>query len=726
MFKLLLILFYSIQLLWATNAYPGIITIQQPDGSLVECYVKGDENANWHEDLDGYSITKNESGIWVYAESVDGNFLVPGDRIFGQDLPPLNIKKHLKPAPVYSYEYGSNINLNALRSDIFQLPVIYFGFFDMPLTFPMSDIDSVFNQEGYECDLSPGSGSFRDFWEEMSYGQFSTNAHIMGEYSTMLPHSFYGSNLQRIRELMRSMIDQAEADGVNWSQFDNDGDGEVDNVAFVHAGQGGEQGDPANIWSRRMTLNNESVTYDGVFINDCIIVPEIQFNGSILDIVAIGVIAHEFGHALGLPDLYDTDYSSRGVGSLALMSYGMWGNDEGICYPSSMSAWSRAEMGWSNVVEISTGQTNIALEQSYTNNTIYRVNNIYDESEYWLIENRQQNGTDVGMPEPGLLFWHIDTEKTNLDGDPNDDEPHYGVGLEQADGLFELENNGYSDRGDPYPGLTENREFSHCSSPQSVSYYYQPSGIAFSNISDADSIMYFDLHFDTTQAGHMHANGSGDANDIGELSISMTNSIEILELSFALDFAPSVLTIQSVDLAGRATADSIVINGNYIELINPSIPSGSGEIIILDIYANTDSEENITVISNDIFASDSLGSLVCIVLHESSYSINLDVSTNYELFLPESFFLQQNFPNPFNPFTTLQYNLPENSMVNVTVYDMLGRHVKTLVNQDQVAGYKSVVWDATNDYGKPVSAGIYLYQIHVDNYIQTKKMVLLK
>ena len=144
------------------------------------------------------------------------------------------------------------------------------------------------------------------------------------------------------------------------------------------------------------------------------------------------------------------------------------------------------------------------------------------------------------------------------------------------------------------------------------------------------------------------------------------------------------------------------------------------------IRDSTDSEENITVISNDIFASDSLGSLVCIVLHESSYSINLDVSTNYELFLPESFFLQQNFPNPFNPFTTLQYNLPENSMVNVTIYDMLGRQVKTLVNQDQVAGYKSVVWDATNDYGKPVSAGIYLYQIHVDNYIQTKKMVLLK
>jgi len=84
------------------------------------------------------------------------------------------------------------------------------------------------------------------------------------------------------------------------------------------------------------------------------------------------------------------------------------------------------------------------------------------------------------------------------------------------------------------------------------------------------------------------------------------------------------------------------------------------------------------------------------------------------------------YPNPFNPVTTLRYDLPENGLVNITVYDMLGREVKTLVNRTQDAGYKSVIWDATNDYGKPVSAGIYLYQIQVGDYMQTKKMVLLK
>ena len=81
---------------------------------------------------------------------------------------------------------------------------------------------------------------------------------------------------------------------------------------------------------------------------------------------------------------------------------------------------------------------------------------------------------------------------------------------------------------------------------------------------------------------------------------------------------------------------------------------------------------------------------------------------------------------PFNPITTLRYDLPENSYVNVTVYDMLGRKVKTLINQTQDAGYRSVIWDATNDYDKPISAGIYLYQIQAGGYTSTKKMVLLK
>ena len=94
--------------------------------------------------------------------------------------------------------------------------------------------------------------------------------------------------------------------------------------------------------------------------------------------------------------------------------------------------------------------------------------------------------------------------------------------------------------------------------------------------------------------------------------------------------------------------------------------------------------------------------------------------------LPYKFALHQNYPNPFNPVTTFRYDLPEDAMANITIYDMMGRQVSTLVNGNQTAGYKSVQWNATNNAGSPVSAGIYLYMIQAGEFRQTKKMVLLK
>ena len=91
-----------------------------------------------------------------------------------------------------------------------------------------------------------------------------------------------------------------------------------------------------------------------------------------------------------------------------------------------------------------------------------------------------------------------------------------------------------------------------------------------------------------------------------------------------------------------------------------------------------------------------------------------------------SFYLIKNYPNPFNPLTTLKYDLPEDSFVQITVYDMLGNVVNNLVNKNQNSGSKSVQWDATNNQGEPVSAGIYLYTIQAGEFVQTKKMVLLK
>jgi len=97
-----------------------------------------------------------------------------------------------------------------------------------------------------------------------------------------------------------------------------------------------------------------------------------------------------------------------------------------------------------------------------------------------------------------------------------------------------------------------------------------------------------------------------------------------------------------------------------------------------------------------------------------------------DISMPMEYALHQNYPNPFNPITTIRYDLPEAGYVNVVIYDMMGHQIKQLISGTEDAGRKSVVWDSTNDYGKPVSAGVYMYRIQTGEYIQTKKMVLLK
>ena len=107
------------------------------------------------------------------------------------------------------------------------------------------------------------------------------------------------------------------------------------------------------------------------------------------------------------------------------------------------------------------------------------------------------------------------------------------------------------------------------------------------------------------------------------------------------------------------------------------------------------------------------------VFYNSTLSVKDDLT-------PLSFRLHQNYPNPFNPITTLRYDLPEDELVNITVYDLLGNLVSNLFNTNQSSGYKSVQWNATNNQGEPVSAGVYLYKIQAGDFIDTKKMILLK
>ena len=102
-------------------------------------------------------------------------------------------------------------------------------------------------------------------------------------------------------------------------------------------------------------------------------------------------------------------------------------------------------------------------------------------------------------------------------------------------------------------------------------------------------------------------------------------------------------------------------------------------------------------------------------------ALGIDANT-----VPIVYALRQNYPNPFNPTTQLRYDLPEASHVRIMIYDLMGREIRTLVDMDQKAGYRSIQWNATNNNGSRVSAGMYLYMIQAGEFRQTKKMILLK
>ena len=279
-------------------------------------------------------------------------------------------------------------------------------------------------------------------------------------------------------------------------------------------------------------------------------------------------------------------------------------------------------MGWVDIVEIEDDQDGISLQQSYSNNDIIRVNHSQVPEEYWLIENRQKIGSDTLMPSAGLAIWHINDDIAQGWG-VNNNEPYYGVGLEQADGMFALENGGPSNGADIYPGITDNREFSHSSNPNTTSLYGVPSMVRIDNISDPGEFMTFDVAYnEIILATASISNGNGYAYNQGSISIGMDNEMDFGQFEFELDFTPSFVDITGVTPTERTSFDSAIVENNSVTLINPTISAGTGEILNLQLFNNVGVETNVVVSYNMCLAYTTDSSEVGItVLDDADYHI---------------------------------------------------------------------------------------------------------
>ena len=147
---------------------------------------------------------------------------------------------------------------------------------------------------------------------------------------------------------------------------------------------------------------------------------------------------------------------------------------------------------------------------------------------------------------------------------------------------------------------------------------------------------------------------------------------------------------------------------------------GEGNIDADPLFCNPDSSDFTLAENSPCVGTGESG------VNMGAFGVGCEALSTDKDVIPLKYLLHQNYPNPFNPVTTLRYDLPEDALVNITIYDMMGRQISTLVSSLQSTGYKSIQWNGTNDAGQPVSAGVYLYKIQAGDYSQTKKMVLLK
>ncbi|HBS85019.1 MAG: hypothetical protein A2W91_07270 [Bacteroidetes bacterium GWF2_38_335] len=481
-------------------ADPHEIRYIQPNGTTITFFQKGDGAVNWCESKEGYAIIKNASGYFEYADNNSNGDLIPSGVLVSSD----NEKKtSVEKAYLTNRNKGipfSSEKIEQLRSDYQpdsksgsakafptsgtrNLLVILIQFPDAAATFPQSNFNNMMNQAGYN-----GTGSFQEYYLETSYGDLTVNSTVVGWYTAANPHDYYGKENDpdgaRKQALAAEAVDAAEAGGVNFSIFDNDGNGYVDGVMVIHQGDGAEQGDLSNIWSHSWGLYGANArNYDGVNIQAYTMNPETSWGA----MGKIGVLCHEFGHNLGLPDWYDTDYAESGgesedLGNWDCMAGGSYNN--GGSSPAHHNAYAKYLLNWIALPALTTAAS-ITMPNVENNQVAYKYATT-TTNEFFVIENRQQIGFDAYLPGHGLLIYHVDENYIEGAGNCiNCDPTHQGMDMEEADGTIA------HGAGDAFPaGATS---FTDGTTPSAQSWAPANTSKPITNISETSQVIYFDF-----------------------------------------------------------------------------------------------------------------------------------------------------------------------------------------------------------------------------------------
>ena len=502
-------------------------TYYQPNGATIQVRLYGDEFYAVAETLSGHVVIRDKStGFLCYADlNKDGTDYVSTGRIIETSptaslnnlavtsvLPPTGLRltkntediKHaegrsqlssdnkgrthfmlqpegdnsiilndITPAPPSSATVGNRVGL-----------VLLIEFPDRPqdVTISQAEVDAYCNEPGYT--EFGNKGSVRDYFYNQSDGNLTYNCLVTAYYTAENNRDYYTDDAisygTRARELIKEALDHLKAEGFDFSRVDGNNDGTIDGVNTFYAGT------RVNDWSKGLWPHKSGLTWNGApgGINS-------YMQYQITDMTAslkLGTFCHENGHMLcDFPDLYvyesTQDPKGRGVGAYSLMcNYGY------STEPVNIDAYLKYKAGWSDIENIDS-LSHLRGVVRVDRNHIYRFANPSNSKEYFLIETRQKTGYESStyLRDQGLTVWHIDEDGSNT----HPDGTHYELSLEQADGLFDLEDGDNSGGAGDLFHNGDKDEFADTTSPNAHWWNGNASLFALHSISSVGNPMTF-------------------------------------------------------------------------------------------------------------------------------------------------------------------------------------------------------------------------------------------
>ena len=513
----------------AVPADPTPSKVTQPDGTTLTVVLHGDEFLNYLTTSDGYTVVKNEAGYYTYAR-IEGDQLVASDRIardkrtaadnaFLAAVPKglkskamvergtkmLNQRNNL----IRGIGHGGHMDYSKFRGLIILINYTDRNFNDyVPSNYtPIDFYEAMINSHDYQGFTLPAGtkvecmGSVRDYYYDNSFQQFDPHFDILGPVD--VPFACTDAHQFNCDSIFFAALQTLDPD-VDFSQYDTDEDGTADMVFFLVAGHGSDYS--ANnrdyLWPHMKNFT-ESPVLDGVNFklyacSTNMTGEENEFYINYNNVAGIGTICHEFSHCLGLPDFYDADGVGSGGTNLthpmtwSVMASGFKNNNGRN--PAGYSLFERYALGFAQPVLIE-GEGTITVPALEKSNTGYRMNTA-NEGEYFIIENRQRVKWDKNLAGPGMLIWRVDStnvevwENNLVNSNPN--HMYYELLRAKFSGL----NDSYND---PFPGVGKVTSITNATQPNLRTWDGKLSKYAFVNITEADSIITFDVVKDNSK-----------------------------------------------------------------------------------------------------------------------------------------------------------------------------------------------------------------------------------